>query len=118
MGLVELELGILVPGPLGLPKCGKLELGTLPPKSAELVSECLWLPKCVELELGMLVELEAGILAPELFGLPKYFKLEVGTPFSGLIRDTESEPEIPVAELLRLSNCPEVKPGTSFSGLI
>lgn len=51
MALVELELGILVPGSLGLPKCVKSELRTLLVKSAELVPECLWLSKRVELEL-------------------------------------------------------------------
>lgn len=109
MELGELELRIPVPGPLGLLKCGKLELGTLLLKLAGDRSEWLWLPKCVELEP---VELESGVPAPELFGFPKYFKLEVGTQtFSGLISDIE-------AALFRFSNCPEVKPGMPFSGLM
>lgn len=116
MGVPELEPGIPIPGPFWLPRRVKLELGTLLPNSVELVLERLWLSECIELKLGgMLVELEAGVPVPELFGLPTYLKSELGTPFPGLIRVAGPEPEIPVAEVPRLSERPEAKTGTPVS---
>lgn len=92
---LEPQPGKSVPGTFLLPNCVGLELGTLLPKSVELVPKCLLFSKCV-----------------------KCFILELDTPFFGLIRDAAPESENPTAELLRLSTCLETKPGAPFSCLM